>query len=576
MSCQKVLNKAPLNIISDNAVWNDQRLSEAYLDQTLSEMTFMFANCDYDPTGAAAAIHVWDIHDQFTRGDEGRHAYPWYPTFTTWGPGLLDKNGGWNEQWMYSTIREANVFLQEMTHSTLPDDTRKHLSARARWARAMCYFGMVERYGGIPLITEAQGIDQSADSLFVPRSKEVDVYDFIMYEMDAIASDLQTTDGAGYPTKWAALALKSRAAMYAASIAQWGTVQLDGLAGIPSSEAQRFWQACYGASDTIIKQGPFILYNKTPADKAANYHQMFVDPDNPESIYAVQFKGVEGLGLSNGWDMFTGPQGFVAWAGNAAAPYLETIEWFQHADGTPFQLDDATLASQLWDPNDLFSGMEPRFYADIYTQSTPWKGSSCDDHTSLILPDNSVITSGSYQGVAAQGVGNVDGGAVTGFGCKKYLNEASTIVPDNWNTNTPWMVFRLAEIMLNQAEASIELGKPADALDLVNQIRARAGVAAYSSVGRDEVRHERNVELIFESNHLFDLKRWRTAVSAVSRPFSGLSYSLDYTTRKFKVKIIPNIDGNNQKHFFAKEYYLPITAGRISNNAKLAPENPGY
>jgi hypothetical protein len=215
-------------------------------------------------------------------------------------------------------------------------------------------------------------------------------------------------------------------------------------------------------------------------------------------------------------------------------------------------------------------------FADIYTQNTPWKGSFCDDHTSLILPDNSVITTGSYQGVAAQGVGNVDGGAVTGFGCKKYLNEASTVIPDNWNTNTPWMVFRLAEIMLNQAEACIELDKPGEALDLVNQIRYRAGVAPYGSVGRDEVRHERNVELIFESNHLFDLKRWRTAVAAISRPFSGLSYSLDYTTRKFKVARIPNIDGNNQKRFFEKEYYLPITAGRISSNARLAPENPGY
>lgn len=576
VSCRKVLNKEPLNIISDAQVWNDAALSTAYLDQTLSEITYMFANCDYDPNGAAAAIHVWDIHDQFTRSDEGRHAYPWYPTFTTWGPGLLNKNGGWNEQWMYPTIRECNVFLQEMKTSTLDNATKKYLSARARWARAMCYFGMVERYGGIPLITDAQSIDQSTDQLYVPRAKEEDVYKFIISEMDAIVPDLLANEVPGYPSKWAAEALKSRAAMYAASIAEWGAVQLNGIVGIPSSDASMFWQECYAASDTIIKAGGFQLYNKVPNDPATNYQQSFVDANNPESIYAVQFKGTEGVGLSNGWDMFTGPQGFVAWAGNAAAPYLETVEWFQHADGSAFTINPTALNSQLWDPNDLFKNMEPRFYADIYTQNTPWKGSFCDDHTSLIEPDGTVISTGSYNGVAAQGIGNVDGGAITGFGCKKYLNEASTILPDNWNTNTPWMVFRLAEIILNQAEADIELGKTGEALSLINQIRDRAGVAEYTSIDRDKVRHERDIELIFESNHLFDLKRWRTATTAISRPFSGLAYSLDYTTKKFKVSIVPNIDGNNQKNFFTREYYYPITAARISANSKLAPENPGY
>lgn len=575
-ACKKILNKEPLNIISDDDVWNDPALTTAYLNQTLSEITYLFANCDYDPTGANASIHVWDIHDQVTRSDEARHAYPWYPTFTTWGPGLLNENGGFNETWMYSTIRETNVFLQQMKTSTLDAGTRNYLSARARWARAMCYFGMVERYGGIPLITEAQSINTPTDSLFVPRSKEEDVYNFIINEMDSIVPYMLSNEAPGYPSRWAALALKSRAALYAASIAEWGSVQLNGLVGIPQTDANKFWQICYDASDSIVQSGVFQLYNKIPSNPAANYQQLFVDGNNAESIYAVQFLGTEGLGLSNGWDMFTGPQGFVAWAGNAAAPYLETIEWFQHTDGSPVDLSDNLLTSKEWVPDSLFANFEPRFFADIYTQHTPWKGSFCDDHTSLIEPDGTVITTGSYQGVSAQGIGNVDGGAVTGFGIKKYLNEANTVIPDNWNTNTPWMVFRLAEIMLNQAEACIELGKTSEALTLVNQIRARAGVALLPSITREQVRHERMIELIFESNHLFDLKRWRTATTAISQPFSGITWSLDYATGLYKVTRVPNIDGGNQKNFFPREYYYPITAARISANAALAPENPGY
>ncbi|RYE19613.1 MAG: RagB/SusD family nutrient uptake outer membrane protein, partial [Sphingobacteriales bacterium] len=497
-SCKKTLNKEPLNIISDNQVWSDPVLATAYLDQVLAEMTFMFANCDYDPTGANVVIHVWNIHDQFTRSDEGRHAYPWYPAYTTWGPGFLDKNGGFDENWMYPTVRSCNVFIKQMETSTLEEGTKKYLAARARWARAMCYFGMVERYGGVPLITTAQAINEPIEQLFVGRNKEEEVYDFIISEMDAIVSDLSLTEAPGYPGKGAAMALKSRAALYAASIATWGTVQLNGLVGIKSESANKFWSECYEASDALIKLGPHQLYNKTPDNPINNYRQMFVDPNNSESIYAVQFKGVESVGLNNGWDMFTGPQGFVAWAGNAAAPYFETVQWFQKADGSPFVLDDATLASKLWDPNELFAGLEPRFYANIYTQNTPWKGSFCDNHTSLILPDGSEINSGSYEGVAAQGIGNVDGGAITGFGCKKYLNEASPLLPNNWNTTTPWMVFRVGEIYLNQAQASMHLGKQGEALTLVNAIRKRAGVAEYGAIDEEKVRHERNVELMFE------------------------------------------------------------------------------
>jgi hypothetical protein len=566
------LDKEPLNTISDNVIWADQRLTEAYLDQVYSEMMFLFSESDNDPVG----VHLWGMHDQTTRSDESRHAYPWYPTFTRWGPGLLDQTGGFSEWWTYPTIRKTNEFLKQMESSPLPADVKAYLSARARWARAMCYFAMVKRYGGIPLITTAQAINESPDQLFVPRNKEVEVYDFIINEMDAIIPAMKSTDQGGYPTRWAAFALKSRAAMYAASIATWGEVQINGLVGIPATEAQRFWQASYNASDSIIKKGPFTLYNKYPDDKVKNFRQLFVDEaGNPESIYAMQFKGTDGVGVSNGWDMFTGPQAFVAWAGNSAAPYLEMIESFEHADGTPGTLDKAVIEQGLWDPADVFKDMEPRFFASIYTQGTPWHGSTCDNWTSLIKSDGGVITTGSFGGVNAQGSGNKDGGAITGFGIMKYLNEQNAL-PNNWNTETDWMVFRLGEILLNQAEAAIELSKPGEALQLVNQIRTRGGVASLGTIDRDKVRHERKIELAFEGNRLFDLRRWRTAVAAISRPFSALSYSLDYTTRKFKLKVVDHIDGGNQKLFLKREYYQPITAGRIANNAKLAPENPGY
>lgn len=577
LSCSKVLDKQPIDIINEANVWNDNRLAEAYLDQTLSEMIFMYSEVNPSPGDLPIATRLWYMHDWITMSDEARHAYTWYYTYATFGPGLLDKNGGFGDLWLYPTIRETNVFIEKMETSTLPNDQKTELVCRARWARAMCYFAMVKRYGGIPLITTAQSIDEPFEDLFVPRSKEVEVYDFIINEMNAIFPLMQNTRG-GYPTKWAAMALKSRAALYAASIATWGEVQLQGIDGIPAADAERFWNICYNASDSLIKVSGHSLYEKYPDDRVWNFRQLFVDKSNPESIFSLQFSGQEGVGFDHGWDMFTGPQGFVAWAGNVAAPYLEMIEEFENADGSPGTFDREKYTHGLWTIDEVFGNKEPRFFASIYTQSTPWKGDMVRNYSKLIEPDGTVISSGAYNGVPAKGKSNFEAYA-TGFGIMKYLDETKNM-PGNWSSNTYWMVFRLGEMYLNQAEACMELGKPGEALDLINAIRRRAGVAPLTSIDREKVRHERKVELAFESHRLLDLRRWRTAVDKISRPFSGVVYSLDYNsyaagTPKYKIEVVDNVDGDKQKKFFERHYYLPITASRIANNSSLV-ENPGY
>jgi len=577
-SCSSLLEKEPIDIISDAVVWNDARLVEAYLDQVFSTMLFMFSESPWED---GIGSHLWGMHDKICMSDEARHAFPWYPVHSTWGRGLLNVGGGFDEYWLYPTIRSCNEMLEKMETSTIEDATKNRLIASARWARAMCYFAMVKRYGGIPLITVVQQIDAPRDELFLPRNKEVEVYDFILDEMDKAFNDLGATAAGGYPTKWAALALKSRAALYAASIATWGTVQLDGVVGIPSSEKDRLWTACYDASNTLIQSSGRSLYNKYPDDKVRNFRQLFVDENgNPESIHAFQFIGLDAVGFNHGWDMFTGPQGFSLWAGGSCAVYLDMIDEFENIDGSSGVFDEEKYSTGLWEPEEIFANKEPRFFASIYTQNTPFQGQTIDYYTSLILPDNTVIREGYYEGIRAQGLGNLEGGAVSGFGILKYVDETK-ITPGNWSSDTDWMVFRLGEIYLNMAEACIELGLNSEALSLVNAIRERAGVALLTSIDREKVRHERKIELAFESHRWYDLRRWRTATAEISRPFRGLVYSLDYNSTntggpwKFQISVTPNVDGENEKRFFDRHYYLPISSSRTSNNAKLV-ENPGY
>ncbi|MGM0531719.1 MAG: RagB/SusD family nutrient uptake outer membrane protein, partial [Bacteroidota bacterium] len=78
-------------------------------------------------------------------------------------------------------------------------------------------------------------------------------------------------------------------------------------------------------------------------------------------------------------------------------------------------------------------------------------------------------------------------------------------------------------------------------------------------------------------NHRYwDLRRWRTAVTKLSRDFTGLGFKLDYETGKYKVSLIEKFDGEIRSPvFYEYNYYLPITLDRTGKNSKLV-ENPGY
>lgn len=569
-SCD-IMDKAPLDIISEEAVWNDKALINSYINGVYSELDFLIRDGygyeEVDPTSGLS--------------DEGRQGRDWHPLYSTWKGGLLNKEGGLLEQWRYATIRKTNEFLEKIETSVIVSEgEKKILSGKIRYARAITYFYMVKRYGGIPIITKAQAMDAPMEELLVSRDKEADVYDFIINEMDQIANDLPESygnDEVGYPTKYAALALKSRAAMYAASIATWGKVQIDGLVGIPTTEAERFWKASYDASKEIIDSKAFALYNQLPNDKAENFRKLFLDENNVEVIFSKQLTGEQ---VGSNYDLFMSPFQFCpGWGGSNTAVYLEMVESFENVDGTPGTFDRTLALSQPWNLTEFFKDKDPRFFASVYYEGTMWKGEAVENWGGIITEDSSKVTTGFYQGKPAQGrsfsAAGYAGGAITGFNVKKYLDD-DLIPVDAEKTKVDFIVFRYGEILLNHAEAAFELGKIAEALDAVNQIRERAGIALLNNVTRDAIRHERKVELAFEDQRWWDLKRWRIAVDAITRNFSGIYTFYDMQSGKFRIEMNENAMGGVPSVFKEEHYYFPITPGRISNNPNLAPENPGY
>lgn len=579
-SCD-IMDKKPLDQLSDSTVWNDKVLIQSYLHNIYKDLNFLYRE---GPCGGK------DIVDPLTYLSDEARAGQENVMSTKWKFGRLDSGGGLLELWCYDLIRKTNEFLEKIEGSTLLNEQDKNLFiGQVRFARAITYFYMVKRYGGIPLILKAQQLSDPKEELYPHRNKEIEVYDFIIKEMDEITDmlpDVYSDFNKSYPTRMAALALKSRAALYAGSIAKYGKYELEGLVGIEKSQADRFWQTSYDASKAIIESHRCELYNAVPDNKAENFRRLFMDEskNNKEVIFSYQLTGVN---VGSMYDLHVTPFQYGAGYGGAmSAVYLEMVESFENIDGSSPILDFNELSQHSWDLNELFANKDPRFHASVNYEGAMWKGEPIENWGGIKTETGDFVTTGSsYKGIPVQGRSYTTqggpGASVTGFGVKKYLDDSFIPILDGQHSKVDFIVFRYGEILLNYAEAAYELGKKDEAKTAINLLRNRAGIPELSTVNMEEIRHERKVELAFETHRWWDLRRWRIAVESITRKFTGIYTYYDYLSKDDEVKkfwIKENVDTEPGYHpeFMEKLYYLPITFNRISNNPNLAPENPGY
>lgn len=212
--------------------------------------------------------------------------------------------------WPYGDIRQVNVFMQNVEKAkaagTLSAAEGDRMISEAHFARAYMYYGLVKRYGGVPLIDKVQDEDYEnggPEAVSVPRSTELDAWKFVLNECTLAAAHLpESTSGADLyrVTKWAAYALKSRVALHAASVAKhWDKAPLAGEAvsqklvgGMSAADADAFYKECIEASSYLIENSGKSLYKPTPAtarEAAANFQDIFLDDKNEEVIFCKAY-----------------------------------------------------------------------------------------------------------------------------------------------------------------------------------------------------------------------------------------------------------------------------------------------
>ncbi|WP_368337689.1 RagB/SusD family nutrient uptake outer membrane protein [Parabacteroides merdae] len=594
-ACSNYLEKETFDIITPDKVWNDPKL----IDAVLVGMYYYVQMEDFDYWYR----DPWRLQNASSMSDDAQGSFQKDPLFDNGNATYTYEDALFEQKFsdVYKYIRNCNDFLYQIEISTiLSADKKKELAAEVRFLRAMHYFTLVKRYGGVPLIKEPQEYNPSdLESLRVPRNTEKDIYDFIISECQAAAQDLPETrsNEAKYRTyKYVALALCSRTALYAGSIARYGTVQLNGLVGIPSSEADRYFQTSYDASKTIIESGQFALYNKKPDNKSQNYCDIFLkgNGDNGEYIFQKQYN-VSG-GKAHSWDKRNAPFSYrgSGW-GCGIAPTLELVEAYEYIDGSEgsLKLEENGKQRRFDDPYELFANKDPRLFASVFLPGSPCMGTNIEwirgiidfkneKHQATTQPDgdNTVTIDGiTYKTCGKDGGADAGDASKTGFYQKKFFDETLTNMNMN-QSETPWPIFRLGEVYLNLAEAAMELNKSSEALDAVNKIRERAGIALLSSINMDKVRHERRVELAFEGHRFWDLKRWRIAHLDVAQGglngFRGTALYPWYDIRDGKYVFERGTNPPKQTRIFLeKNYYTKINQDDINSNPNLI-QNPGY
>jgi hypothetical protein len=517
----------------------------------------------------------------------------------TSAPNGESPGGGKSAYWNYTHIRNINNFLQE-----LPKYADRHQKEKtdtwlgeAYFHRAFAYFAMTRSYGGVPIVDKVLNYpEQSIEELMAPRNTESECYKFIIEDLDKAISLLPTSNEKGRVNRYIAYGMKARIALHAASVAKYGTMQLDGLLGIPAGEAQAYFQLAWDAAKAT-EAGGYALYNDGSGDLAASFVKIFIDTDSKETMFAKYYvypdyyHDFEQKGIPAGFGSSTG--GYTSWIN----PTLDFVEMFDDIDGNPFILNSGTDANPvLYEKRvDIFAKAEPRLRGSVIFPGDEFKGIEIDVRKGIIpeggtMEDMLITTSGeAYTGTNIPGTMNIQGNSgigyaestKSGFYLRKLLNP-NTPMDMILYTTTPFINMRYAEMLLIRAEAGMELkafgdgSKVDDAVACMQLVRDRAGAKnryTATDLTLELVRKERRMEFLCENITYWDLKRWRT-------------YDKEFTNKTLQV-LWPVFVWDEQKYYMKKSttsqpisflpmhYYAAIGAGEIQTNPLLV-QNPGY
>jgi len=526
---------------------------------------------------------------------------------------------------LFRGLRDCNIFLENI--EKVPDLTaqeRIEWVAEVKFLKAYYHFYLLRMYGPIPLIKSNLSIDSDIGTVRASRNTVDECFDYINQLLNEAKDNLPSVianpaRNLGHITKPIAYSLKAKVLVSAASPLFNGNLEMaslknrDGQQLFNQTRSTVKWdsaavackaaiEVCKTAGNTLYKFNPSVsVVTLTPFMKTQmDLRMAFTDKWNSEIIWGNTQSTTNLMQRISAAKVDFQNMGNPRVIGELS-PTLKIAEMFYTKNGVPLTEDKtrlntgsairtATAAEQLQIRRDYVSAAinfdrEPRFYASLGFDGGIWYGQGkYDDSKPLEL----FYVSGRKGQPNASN--STDGSSVTGYYVKKYVhyqNVQGTGVNDYSINEYAWPVMRLAHLFLLYAEALNESAGPTDEVyDYINQVRERAGLptvqlswtnfstnpAKYTSKDgmREIIQQEQLIELAFEGQRFWDLRRWKTAPQEYNRkPISGWDLSQSDPVFYYRPKVI------NDQRFGIKDYFWPIRDRDLLVNKNLV-QNLGW
>lgn len=523
-SCD-VLDVEPLDSYTEDIIFQDAKLTEAYVTKNYT-----------------LPRNGWSRNSLRFCSDEAMENFNWSNCWTINTGGMTPDQLGPLDIWAnyYSYIKNCNIFFHNSDNiDKIPEPSRSILIGEATFFRAYYYMELVNNYGGVPLITRLFDLDDA--EMMVKRNSYEECVDFIVAEFTKAAELLpESFSGAdfGRATKGAALAMKARMLLYAAS-PLWN-----------HTGDTRKWQLAADAAKEVIDLG---IYSLDP-----DYKGLFLNAQSPEIIFQRLYNSEFG----SWYDWYNSTNG---WGGYSCTCVLqEMVDSYEMEDGS---MPDPSLYAEA--TSNPWAGRDPRFYASIVCDGQDFRGQEVEFW---------VNADGQSGGIDSEFGRDAWNYAKTHYTIRKFMDESLT---SSWSDRgaQPWVYCRLAEVYLNYAEALYNLGDEENARKYLNLVRERArggradilpDVTATGTELLDKIRHERKIELAFEEHRFYDVRRWKIGEQSDSGEFHGINITRNNDGTKgytlFKIQ---------DREFKSSNYLLPIPNYERRKN-DLLEQNPGY
>lgn len=548
----------------------------------------------------------------------------------------------WEDRYsnVYVGIRVCSQFIHNVYKCTeVSARQREQMEGEARFLRAFYYFNLFKQYGPVPIVPdEGQDLSMDYNELALPRATVDDLVDFMVADLDRAANVLPLEYASTYlgrATQGAALALKAKILLYAASPLYNGNTELfnmknsEGEQLIPQVYDESKWARAAAAAKEVIDLGEYELFTVRRTSSTAPLPSAVPSGNfpngagniDPYESYTQLFNGETPLTVNNEFIFFR--QGSVdvnnfVWkafprshnGSNCMGATWKQVEAYYMADGRdpenaseeyPLYKSGYTdaLSSNRFVPigsHRMWLDREPRFYASISFNNCIWENATADQSL------QNVNVNYYRSGADGKTLSRPSNYPLTGIGVKKYYNPDDSWDEGGRRTHKPMPVIRYADVLLWYAEALNELsdgkvysfdntmngGEPVvvsrnidEIRNSIKRIRIRAGLPDFPDADyetrdlvRTRIKRERQVELFMEGQRYWDLRRWKDAKVEENAAVMGLNVEMKASgsQRDRFYEVTPT---QITKVFMDKMNFWPFSQVELDKNIKLT-QNPGY